>query len=137
MNTTTISQQVAEGIVQAAPSILPNVISTLISQETDRRAKALLSGIELALSIKKDLAKIERPDVAPNYGADGKPLGEGAYTKARVGEIKKLRERLAKVEKAIEKATPEGDTKPDYADLFNLKGLIEQAEKESGATDAS
>lgn len=133
MNTQTISEQVAESIASAAPNVLPSVVKILADRETDRRAKALLAGIEAAFATKKELTKLERPDIKPNLDKDFKPIGEGWFSEARAKEIKKVRERLAKIEKAIEKATPADGAKPDYNELFNLKSLIEQADKESPA----
>lgn len=164
MTTQTISQKVAEGIVAAAPQVLDSVVKTMVEKETDRRAAALLGAVELGQTTQRELSKAIQPDVRPTtFDSTGKPLGEVGFTKSRLAEQKKLTERLAKVNKAIEKATrdrasaieakdavgTEGQDgyvpavkavaaiEPDYADLFNLKNLVEQAEKEAAKPETT
>lgn len=121
----TLNTKIAETIAGSSEVVLNKVIKTLADKEIDKRATSLLAGLEAANAARSELRKLDRPDVKPNLGRDGKPVGEGTYTEARIKEIKKVTEKLAKIERAIDKATD----KSDYADLFNLKSLIEQGDK--------
>lgn len=111
-----INIAVAEKLATSGTQVVERVVNRLTEVELGRRADALLKAVELSGKLAKDLAKIDRPDVQ-TFDGDGKVVTE-TYTKARLEERKKLRDRIAKVEKAFEKAT---NVPPDYADLFNLK----------------
>jgi hypothetical protein len=129
-----LNARVAEAIVGAAPRVLTSVVAVLVDKEINRRAEALLGGIELASQTKSALRKAQEPDVRPSmFTADGKPIGDVGYTKPRLAEIKKLNEKLAKVEKAIDAATR--DENPEFNLLYNLKSDIEKAEK-AAATES-
>jgi len=158
MNAQSISLKVAETLLTAAPGIADTVIAQLAQKETEKRATALLGAVELAITTQKELDKALKPDVFPqSFDAEGKAIGQPSWSKAQLAAQKKAREKLAKIDKAIEKATRarvsaivavaaqgvEGEAgyvpavkavaavEPDFGDLFNLKSLIEAAEKEA------
>lgn len=132
MNSSAIQTQLAAAIAEAAPSVVPAVIKTLVTKEVDRRAALLLSAIDLATSLKRDFTKINRGDITPALNAAGQPVGEALFTKGRLAEIKKLNEKIAKVETAIEAAT--SDT-PNYDKLAGLKGEMDKADKAAAVTE--
>lgn len=119
--------KVSESIAASAPRVIDFVVKTLADKEVDRRASLLLGAIDLATAIKRDLNKIDRPDIVAPRGRDNKPIGEDGYSVNRLKEIKKLTEKLAKVEKAIDFATRETDA--DWSLLSNLKSEMEKADK--------
>lgn len=116
MNTTDINSKVAEAISTAAPKVITTVVSQLADVEINKRVAALSTVIGQVTTLKRDLNKIDRPDVL-TFGRDGKPTGEGTYTKPRVEELNKLVAKIAKYEKAIDKATSET---PDFSEVYNL-----------------
>lgn len=154
MNASIIQTTVAARILAAAPAIAESVVEQLKAREVDRRAKALLEAVDAHGKLSGELNKARQPDVRPStFGLDGKPVGEAGWSKPRLAEIKKLTEKLGKVDKAIEKATRDrvaaipavgvqgqegyvaavAGVEPDYSDLFNLKSIIDAADKAATA----
>ncbi len=101
-----IGLKVAEQIANAGPAILDKVINNLASLEIEKRASALLNGVNLAVATKRELQKI-KPD-QQSFDASGKVVFE-SYSKTKVEEKKKLEEKLAKIEKAVELAVNSND----------------------------
>jgi hypothetical protein len=132
-----LNTRIAETIATTAPTrVLDNVVSVLVDKEVEKRATALLGGLELANSTRGALKKAQEPDVRPTaFKSDGSPIGEVGFTKPRLVEQKKLTEKLAKIEKAIEAATREDE--PNFGLLYNLKNDIDKAEKEAAAAQAA
>lgn len=127
--------KVGAAIVTAAPRALESVVKTLVDREIEKRSTALLGAVELASSTRTTLNKAKEPDVRPTlFTADGKPIGEPGWSKQRLAEIKKLTEKLAKIDKAIDAATREEN--PDFSLLNNLKSEIEKAEKAAAANSS-
>lgn len=123
---------VSEKLATAGGSIRESVISRLAQIDIDKRANALFAGIETAVKLNGELNKIDRPDVPANLNAAGQPVGEGLYTKARLEAIKKLKEKIAKVEAAIAAATE----KADWSKLLTLK-IDDAPATNSGAAPSS
>ncbi len=109
-----IGQKVAASITDAGPAILSKVIDKLASLEIEKRADALLNGVNAAISAKRELQKI-KPD-QQSFDASGKVVTE-TYSKAKVEERKKAEEKLAKIEAAVEKAV----NKNDFSGVLGLK----------------
>ncbi len=131
-----LNDRVSTLITDTAPArVLESVIKTLADKEIDKRATALLGGLNLANETRSALKKAQEPDVRPTaFTLAGAPIGEVGYSKAKLGEQKKLTEKLAKIDKAIEAATR--DANPDFGPLYNLKGEIEKAEKQAAEISA-
>lgn len=110
----TIGQKVAETISQAGPAVLAKVIDRLAAIEIDKRVSALENAVNAAVTTKRELQKIKPDNV--QYDITGKAVVE-TYTKAKIEEKQKLEQKLAKIEKAVDKAINKGD----FGDLFNLK----------------
>lgn len=125
-----LNADIAAAIAGSGPAVREQVVSSLRSKEVDRRATAVLGGIDLFNQLTGQLKKLDRPDVKPLLGRDGKAIGEGSFTEARLKEIKTLTEKVGKVTKALDAALR--DENPDYSPLFNLKGEIDKA----GAAEA-
>ncbi len=164
MNAQSISLRVAQTLLNASAGITDTVVNKLAQREVERRADALLGAVELAGTTANELTKALKPDIHPTtFDAAGKAIGTPGYSKGQLATQKKLKERAAKIDKAIEKATRErvaatadvaavgveGEdgyvpavkgtpaVEPDFGDLYNLKSLIDQAEKESAKTDGA
>jgi hypothetical protein len=109
-----IGLKVAEQIANAGPAILDKVINNLASLEIEKRANALLNGVNLAVATKRELQKI-KPDVVA-YDASGAEVSAN-WSKSKLEEKKKLEEKLGKIEKAVELAV----TKNDFSKVSELK----------------
>lgn len=125
-----LNTRVADLIAAEAPAlVLTSVLTTLRTKEVDKRAAALLGGLELANSTRGALSKAKEPDVRPTmFTAGGQPIGESGFSRPRLKEQENLTKKLAKIEKAITAATPteESGLKPDFSLLYNLKSDIEK-----------
>lgn len=128
--TKSINVAVAEKLSAAGSIVLNSVIDRIAEVEIKRRADALLKAVEAAERLQRDLNKVNRPDQVV-YSTDRKPVSEG-YSKARLDEIEKLTQKLAKIDKAVAKATAD---KPDYTDLLNLKTDDNSAAKAGGESE--
>lgn len=119
----------AEGIKGAGPQIRDIVKSKFIQEEVQRRA-GLLERLVVALNaFRKEGFKI-KPD-QQSFDASGKLVSEG-WTKAALDKKKKYEEKLAKAEKAFEKALGEND----YGSVENvIKELQAQGGDSKGQAD--
>jgi hypothetical protein len=132
MQSKDILTKVAEQIsAVGSAGVVGQVVKKLADTEVTRRADALYHAIKLVDECRRELNKL-RPD-QQQFGPDHKLVGE-TYSKATMEKRKKLEERTAKLEGAINKAT-EGDT-PDYNVLFNMAKEPLPKDDKSGDTNA-
>lgn len=108
-----IGIKVAEQIASAGPAILGKVIDKLATVEIEKRADALLNAVNAAVATKRELQKVKPDNVT--YDGEGKVASE-TYSKAKIDEKKKLQEKLAKIEAAVEKAVG-----GDFSKVLELK----------------
>lgn len=109
----TINMQVAERIKASAPDVEQRLVDMLVEKEVSRRVEVVGQGVGKANDLEKELRKIDKPD-SETFNADGS-TATATYTKARLEELKKTREKLDKLNKAIDKALA-----GDLGDLTNL-----------------
>lgn len=83
------------------------VVDILADRGIEARATALEKALTRRSDLQRDLKKAEKPDVE-HFNPDGSPA-PALYTKAKVEEVKKAREALDKVEKAIDLALTKND----------------------------
>lgn len=93
--------------------IRSRVVATLVEAESASRAELLSAALVERKKTEAEIRKIN-PEVK-TYDEDGKVLSE-TYTKQQVDDRKKLKDKLAKVDKEISKAI----TDADYEGLKNL-----------------
>lgn len=116
MNAKSINEVVSEKIKSAGPQpVVDAVVALLVQKENDRRVKALAEALEAAAKAQQELFKVKPDNVT--FNEDGSPASS-TYSKAKLDEKKKLQEKLAKIEKAIENAT--NTEKPDFSGLYNI-----------------
>jgi hypothetical protein len=101
-----IMAAVATRLGESSEAIKTAVIDTLVSKELTTRADKIMATMTMADNVKRDLRKIKPDQVILNL--DGTTSSEG-YSKAKLEEHKKLTDRLAKIEKAINTALTDGD----------------------------
>jgi hypothetical protein len=99
------------GKIITSESIEKALVDELVEREAEKRVKALVVCYDNLLKMKNDLNKIDRPDDI-KYDKDKKPVQE-FYTKSRLDEIDKIKQKIEKHEKAIVKGL-EGEMKDVY-----------------------
>ena len=110
----TLKETVAEKIAGLGPVVHEAVATALADQVKEKRVKAVLTALNLKEETEKELKKI-KPE--QTFDGDGKVVSE-FYTKANFESRKKVTEKLAKIEKALNEALdPE---KPNYENLFKV-----------------
>lgn len=114
MKAENIIETVANAIKNGNETVQTNVINSLVNKELDRRADAIVKGLDSFNKLNLEIKKV-KPDVVA-FDADGKQIGEGTYTKAAADKLKQSKEKAGKIERALNKALENGD----YGDLFNL-----------------
>lgn len=133
MSLITIKETVAGNIASLSTAVEASVVGVLTEQVKEKRVKAILSGLDLKEAVEKDLKK-SKPD-QQSFGPDNKLLSE-TYSKKAMEDKKKLEEKLANIEKALNAALDA--TAPDYKKLFELinnKGNAPAADKQAPAEE--
>jgi len=114
---TTIKETVAGRIASLGPDVETAVVGVLAEQVKDKRVKAILAGLDLKDATEKELRKI-KPDQQSFDSAN--QLVSETFSKTNMENKKKLEEKLAKVEAALNLALAKTD--PDYKKLFEVVG---------------
>jgi hypothetical protein len=84
--------------------ILLRTKMVLVEKDLSERRDQLLVAINKLQELQRDGHRL-KPDVGVDqFDADGKAVGQPSYSKAKLEELKKHKEHVAKVEKAIAKA---------------------------------
>ena len=92
--------EVADALKASPAQVRSRVVSALVERELVKRVEMLDKGLAKLRDVKRDLDKI-RPPVS--YTADGQKV-EGTFSKADFENLKKARERVTRLESALEKA---------------------------------
>lgn len=114
--------RVDETIANASSTIQDRVYSHYVDAEIERRSQVIVSGINALREVETDLRKIDRPDQTL-FDAAGQPA-QALYSKNRLDEVKKGKERLAKIVGALDKAieTNEPDAYNKLTDVVKKGG---------------
>jgi hypothetical protein len=106
-------------LATSGPTLRDRVKTHLVEEELKRRADLILKGLAKRDEARKALNKI-RPDQSA-YNGDGKVIpGSESYSKPKVEELKKAREALERIDKALEEALL--DEKPNFEKLGKVVG---------------
>jgi len=119
-NAASVQIVVADEIQNSGEKVKSIVVDTLVDSEIKRRTDALLAGISKLNALKKDLAKIDKAD-GETFIQDqgGNMLSQQTWSKGRLEEIKKAKEGVEKLDKAIADAL-ELNTPKAFGDLYGL-----------------
>lgn len=98
---------VADRIKESGPTVYSRLRDAMVEKEIAERVALLDKGVQKRFQLQTELRKVNKPD-QETFNADGS-LASGTYTKARLEEIKKAKEALAKHENALEKALASND----------------------------
>lgn len=110
----TLQEQVADSLASVSEPVRAAVVSTIVAREVEKKSKILVQALDLLSTAEKDFKKIDRPDV--EIFDEEEKAAATYFSKTRVEERRKQRERINKIKGAIEKAL----TKGDYGDINNL-----------------
>jgi hypothetical protein len=102
-----ILSEVAEKIGQSTPQVRERVIDSLVEREVAARTDILDKALAKRTELDREIRKLQKPDVE-QFDHEGKVMS-ASFSKARVDELKKAREGLEKLEKAIDKAITDND----------------------------
>lgn len=98
---------VATRIRESGPEVYNRLRDAMVEKEVSSRVDLLDKAFQKRFQLMTDLRKVDKPDHEA-FNADGS-LASGTYSKARLEEIKKAKEALAKHENALEKALATND----------------------------
>lgn len=109
-----IRNMVKEGLVNAHVAVKQAIIDAEVSKEVARRITAAEIVVGKIESLEAEGKKI-RPTPA-GFNATGVAVGEAVYTQEQVKAIRENKEKMAKLESALEKALVNGD----FSKVFEL-----------------
>lgn len=99
--------EVAAGIKASGPEVYNRLRDAMVEKEIGERVTLLDKAFQKRFQLMTELRKVDRAD-NETFNADGS-LASGTYSKARLEEIKKAKEALAKHDGAMEKALADND----------------------------
>lgn len=102
----TVLKDVADKIDASGPIVRERVVSLLVEREVATRTDVLDKALVKRTEIERELRKI-KPDIEA-FDVEGKVVRQD-YSKARFEELKKKREELERIEKALDKALVDND----------------------------
>lgn len=113
MSNETIHQKVSEQIAAINPVIEDKVVGALVTREANKRADAILKGIDKLSDLSRERRKTDKGDTV-TYNKDGTVASE-LYSKERIEANKKADDAISKLTAAVNKAL-----NGDCGDLYNL-----------------
>lgn len=114
----TIREAIAQRIAESGPHVRDGVLNVLTEKEIRRRSDAILKGLEMEDQHSKEIRKLEKPDLV-TYDANGNETSAN-FSKTRVEDLKKTREKRDKMHRALENALAMEE--PNFQKLFELVG---------------
>jgi hypothetical protein len=118
MSAKTIEEAVTERLGKLGPAVLDASIEVLIEKELDKRKTQVVSAFTEYDELQKRLRRLEKGDLIA-YNGDGS-IKEASFSKGRLDELKKVRDRMAKIEAALE----QGISASDFKKLNDLGGPL-------------
>jgi transcription termination factor NusB len=102
-----IKQTVTDLLKDSGQNVKDQVVNTLFKAELDKRTDACLKVIEKITENEKAYKKANKPDIE-TFKEDGK-VDTSGYSKAKVEELKKMREEKEKLDTALQNALEKND----------------------------
>ena len=109
-----VKESVTEQLGAVGPSVREKVVTLLVDAEIEKRTNAVVAVVRKLDEANAALKKINRPDTE-TYNEDGS-VASASFTKQRLDEVKKTKETIAKLEKALDEAFD----KSDFQKVFEL-----------------
>jgi len=110
-------EMVASRLAGSGPQVREAVVSTLVDTQLARRQKAVLSILEKLDAKDKELRKAESAGTQ-TFDHKGNVTGVPSFSKQQIDEMRKLREEIQKLEKALSSALESND----WNKLFEVTG---------------
>lgn len=92
---------------QSGSSVRKKVVEVMVEKEVNLRVELLTKALEKRKEAEKELKKVDKPDVE-TFSRDGSPL-PSVYSKTKMEEVKKAKDKLSKIDGSIAKALREND----------------------------
>jgi hypothetical protein len=115
----TLQESVAEKISQSGTKVKDIVIDELVNVEINKRTELIIQALPLIDKFEKELAKNNKPDIAEILNAESVVIQQAGYSKSKLEQIKKEKEKLENLKKAIDDCL-ELNSKDSYSKLENL-----------------
>ncbi len=109
------------------------VVNHMVDRELQKRGPLIAQALDAHSKLEDELKKLDRPDHIIK-DKDQKIIFEG-YTAKRSDEVKKLKEKIQKLENATDKAFKDGDLKELNQLLQSLGGGKDKKEGGSGTPE--
>lgn len=109
-----IRTRVKDGLLNANEQVKDAIVSNYVAEEVSKRIKATTNVLSSIESTEREIRKV-KPTPA-GYDDKGNAIGQPVFSKEQVENLKKLRESLSRLEKAVELAL----TKNDFSKVFEL-----------------
>ena len=109
-----IRARVKDGLLNANEQVKEAIVFNYVAEEVSKRIKATTNVLSLIESTEREIRKV-KPAPA-GYDDKGNAIGSVYFSKEQAENLKKLREGLGKLEKAVELAL----TKNDFSKVFEL-----------------
>ncbi len=94
--------EVAEAVKTSTPAVRARLVESMVEKEIKARAELLGKALDARSAANSEHQKINKPDVV-TYNEHGVEVA-GNYTKDHLKKIKESKDKLVKIEKAIELA---------------------------------
>ena len=117
-----VKMKVIQAVAEKSVGIRQMVVDWMANDEVEARKQLVYNAIKDREKLEREIVKI-KPD-HETFDAEGKPTK--MFSKEKFDELKKAKERLAKLDVAIDEAL---GTPPKYEKLKNLSGGKKQEEK--------
>lgn len=122
-----------EKIATSGAAIRETAINHFADNERKRRSDIVVTAVNTQRELEADFRKINRADQVL-YDASG-AVAQEHYTKGRLGDIKKLNEKVTKLELAINKVLADGATSDDFNKLEQAVKSAKQKGNEPKSED--
>lgn len=109
-----VKEAVTEQLGSIGPSVREKVVTLLVDAEVEKRTTAVVAVVRKLDEANAALRKVNRADME-TFNEDGS-VATATFTKQRLDEIKKTKETIAKLEKALDEAFE----KSDFQKVFEL-----------------
>jgi hypothetical protein len=105
----TIREEVESILGNSRDTTRKQVVDHLVGEKLEERKKLVLTGMERLRSQRTEVSKLEGGGTE-QFDVEGKSIGK-IFTKQQTGDIKNAREKLVKIEAALEEALSKGEYK--------------------------
>ena len=107
-----IQDVAAERIAKSGPEVAERVTEMLALKEIDRRVGVVDKALQSQDRLEAELRKLDKPDVKTYVsGPDGKQVPQEAMSGARYDSVRKTREQLDRLTRALDAALAGGTAK--------------------------